>query len=418
MRGERERRASKVCQTAWLVALGILTPHISYLTPGVEAATASQLEEVDGVRVVVLSGSPFEMGRQHGELLRQEVRASVSRVLGYFRQYLKIPWVRSWLVNWWLDYPWRDAQPFVASDLLEELRGLAEGSGVPLRELYRLHAVPDRTYSCANLAAWGRITSGGRLIHMRNLDWNIEVGIQEAATVFVMRPNGKRAFVNIGWAGFIGVLTGVNDAQLSIGQIGAETVDATFRGEPMTFLMRRILEEAGTLDEAVALILQAKRTVGVNYVVADARAPRGVVVETTRHHARVFEANDVAEHGVSYAHPLVDAVFRADTAIDPVIRDRQRASGGDPSRPGLEDPVGSSAYDTRYLGQAEGLQAFLGRLTVTSAQAIARAVAPSSNVQSVIFAWPEAWVANAHGRTPAAQTTYHAFNLETLLEQP
>ena len=45
-------------------------------------------------------------------------------------------------------------------------------------------------------------------------------------------------------------------------------------------------------------------------------------------------------------------------------------------------------------------------------------VAPDSNVQSVVFAWPDVWVANAQGLTPAARTTYHRFNLEQLFAGP
>jgi hypothetical protein len=380
-------------------------------------ADAAEVEDHEGLPIVHLSGTPHELGRQHGEALREQVRASVGQVLGYFRQYLKIPWVRSWAANWWLDSAWKDARPFLPPDYLEELRGLAEGSGVPLRELCRLHAIPDRTYSCSSFAAWGRATSRGRLIHARNLDWKVDAGIQRFAAVFVVRPAGKHAFVNVGWAGFIGALTGINDAQLSVGQIGAETVDATFRGEPMAFLMRRILEEADTLEEATSLVLDARRTVGVNYVFADAKARQAVVIETTSRHARLFKANDAAEREVSYARPMSDAVFRADAAMDPVIRNRQIASHGDPNRPGLEDPSGSSAYDVRYLGQAAGLQAHFGTLDGVTAQGIAQAVAPSSNVQSVIFAWPDMWVANAHGTTPAATTPYHHLSVAQLLEQ-
>ena len=379
-------------------------------------AEAGQVEERGGLRIVHLSGSPYELGRQHGEILREAVQASVRVLLGYFRGYLKIPWIRALAVNWWLDQAWRQAAPFLSPRYLDELRGLADGSGVPLGELYRLHAIPDRTYSCSSFAAWGRATADGRLIHVRNLDWNIEAGVQRFAAVFVVRPSGRRAFVNVGWAGFIGVLTGVNDAQLSIGQIGAETVDATFRGEPMAFLMRRVLEEAEDVEEAARTIREARRTVGVNYVVADAKANRALVLETTRRRVRVFEADDAAEHRVPYARPMPDAVFRADTAIDPAIRGRQLASSGDPRWPGLEQP-GGSAYETRYLGQAAGLAAHFGGLDVAHAQAIARAVAPDSNIQSVVFAWPEAWVANADGLTPAARTSYHRLDLAELLRQ-
>ncbi|MBI2104006.1 MAG: hypothetical protein HYT90_00290 [Candidatus Omnitrophica bacterium] len=398
---------------ASLLIPGLLLSLVSCLLSQPCAAVASD----DGLRIVELSGTPYELGRQHGDALREEVRASVAQVLGFFRGYLKVPWAGGLAVNWWLDRAWAQAVPFVPADALEELRGLADGSGVPLRELFRLHAIPDRTYSCSNFAAWGRATAGGRLIHVRNLDWNIGAGIQRFPVVFVVRPSGKRAFVNVGWAGFIGVLTGANDAGLSIGQIGAETVDATFRGEPMVFVMRRVLEEAGTVDEAASLIRQARRTVGVNYVVADARAKRAVAIETTRRHVRVFEADDPGERGVAYARPMADAVFRADTAMDPDIRERQTASGGDPRRAGLEAPSGS-AYEVRYLGQAAGLHARFGALDAAAAREIAQAVAPSSNIQSVVFAWPKAWIANANGTTPAAQTTYYHLNVEELFVSP
>ncbi|MBI3997279.1 MAG: hypothetical protein HY352_06445 [Candidatus Omnitrophica bacterium] len=377
-------------------------------------AQAASVEHIDGLRVVHLSGTPYELGKQHGALLRDEVREAVTKVLGYFRGYLKIPGIRTWAANWWLEYAWKQARPFIPQDHLEELRGLADGSGVSLEDLYRLHAVPDRTYSCSSFAAWGRATADGRLIHVRNLDWSIKAGIQQFPVVFVVRPAGKHAFVNIGWAGFIGVLTGVNDEQMSVGQVGAETKDDSFRGEPMVFLMRRVLETADDLDAATTLVRQATRTIGVNYVFADADAHRAIALETTHRYVRVFEANDPAEHRVPYARPIVDAVFRADTAVDPVIRDQQLASDGDPGHPGLERP-GGSAYETRYLGQAAGLSAYFGTLDAEKARQIAQAIAPGSNIQSVVFAWPDVWIANAQGTTPAARTPYHHLNLAQLL---
>ncbi|MBI4341526.1 MAG: hypothetical protein HY598_04510 [Candidatus Omnitrophica bacterium] len=380
-------------------------------------AWAAKVEEINGLTVVYLEGRPYDIGRQHGQLLRQQVQAAVGQVLRHFRRYLKLPLVRTLAANWWLDAAWGRAAPFIPSEIWEELRGVAEGSGVAVRELYRLHAIPERTYSCANFAAWGRTTANGRLIHLRNLDWNIKAGIQQYPAVFVIHPIGKRAFVSVGWAGFVGLLTGVNEAQISLGQVGAATTDLSFAGEPMAFLMRRVLEHAGELDEASRIIREARRTVGVNYVVADAKARRAIAMETTHTLARVFAADDPQEHAVSYARPLPDAVLRADAAMDPAIRDRQTASRGDPQRPGLEDPAGSSAYDVRYLGQAAGLQARFGSLDPLAAQEIAKAVAPDSNIQSVIFAWPDLWVANAGAQTPAAKGAYHHLDLVRLLRR-
>ncbi len=378
------------------------------------AAAEARLVSHEGLPIVYLEGTPYDIGYQHGHLLKDAVAHSVHQVLGYFRDYLKVPILKTVIVNWWLGSAWKDERPFIPPEYLEELRGLADGSGVPLRELYLLHAVPDRTYACSGFAAWGRATSDGRLIHTRNLDWNIRAGIQHYAAIFVVRPAGKQAFVNVGWAGFIGVLTGINDHRISIGQIGAETVDASNQGVPMAFLMRRVLESSSTLEDAVQLMEHAPRTVGANYLIADAAAKRAVAIETTHTHLAVFDADDPRERPIAYAKPMPDVVLRADTAIDPTIRACQLASGGHPNRPGLEPPTGS-AYEVRYRQHAEHIQQSYGKIDLDAAQRIAGLIAPGSNVQSVIFAWPLMRVANAQGATPAAKTAYHEFNLDDLL---
>ncbi len=404
-----DKQPYAIYRWALMIVVAALVTHHSSLT----TAEAARLEVHEGLPVAYLEGTPYELGYQHGQLLRDTVQHAVAQILGYFRGYPKLPLLGSLAINWWLDRPWKQALPFIPAEDLEELRGLADASGVPLRELWRLHAIPDRTYACSSLAVWGQATVDGRLIHTRNLDWNIDAGIQRYAVVFVVKPKGRHAYVNLGWAGFIGVLTGVNDQRISIGQVGAETTDLSYRGLPMTFVMRKALEEAGGLDEAIRVIQAAPRTVGVNYVVADAKVPRAVAIETTRQLVSVFGANDPRERAVSYARPIADCVFRADTAMDPQIRDRQLASDGKPSIPGLEPP-GGSAYEVRYLGQAAGISAHYGRITVQVATQIAKTVAPSSNIQSVIVAWPEVWVANAQGTTPAARMTYHRLDLEQL----
>ncbi len=376
-----------------------------------------QVEWIDGVRVVNLWGAPYEMGRQHGELLRDEVRGSVQQALGYCRRYLKIPFIGAWAADWWLGSAWRTLQPFVPQDRLEELRGLADGSGVSLADLYRLHALPERTYACSNFAVWGPATIDGRLIHVRNLDWNFTLGIQRYATVFVMHPIGHAAFVSVGWAGFIGVLTGINEHEVSIGQVGAQTQAASFRGEPFPFVMRRVLEQAHDVDDAATMIRTATRTTGINYVIGDAATRQAIAIETNRVYACVFKDDDPLEHAVSYARPIPSAVFRADTAINPQIRAQQLASNGNPRRPGLEPPSGS-AYEIRYLGQAAGIMAFYGQIDAEKAQYIAKTVAPESNIQSVIFSWPDAWIANASSTTRASQTAYHHLQLQQLLADP
>lgn len=388
-----------------------------------QAASAAAIPRVEHAPgeppVVYLEGAPYDLGYQHGSMLRQEVRASVGQTLDYFRGRLRVPVLGPFLVNRWLDWGYAQMAPFISPAYAEEMRGLADGSGVPLREIHRLHAIPDLTGTgCSSLAVFGRATTDGRLYHTRNLDWDIAAGIQAHAALFVVRPQGGQPFLNIGYAGFIGVLSGINARALSVGEIGAATVDETFQGEPMPFVLRRVLEQSHTLEEAARLVLIAARTRGYNYVFADGLAREAIALETTHSACLRFAPDDAREHHTPYALPLPDAVCRADTAIDRGIRLTQRCSGGHPGRQPPAPPNGSGAYDKRYRGQALRIRAAYGRLDAAGVRAIAQAVAAGSNVQSVVYGYPDVWVANAEGMTPAAETAYHHYDASDLLGPP
>ena len=66
----------------------------------------------------------------------------------------------------------------------------------------------------------------------------------------MVAPEGKRAFVNVGYAGFVGSVTGMNEAQVSLGEMGGRG-EGHWDGVPMANLMRRGLEECGSLAEVI-----------------------------------------------------------------------------------------------------------------------------------------------------------------------
>lgn len=370
----------------------------------------------EGMPVLSLEGSGYEIGYQHGRLLAAQVRRAVDQMLDYFAEKLKVPVLGGWIVSFLLDRTYNQLKSFIPEEFEREMQGLADGSGVSLRKIHRLHAVPD-LYStlCASGAFFGKATKTGRLYHLRNLDWNREIGIQDFPCLFIVKKEGKIPFVNIGYVSFTGSISGMNERGISIGQIGSENEDETLRGTPMPFLMRQILEEAGGLEDAVRILRDAKRTIGCNYILADAAAKNACAVETTAHQVEVFQPNDPKEKASPYALPLQDAAMRADFSVSPGIRNLQTSASGDPGKAGLEDPRGTSAYDKRYLGQALFVKANYGSLDEAMAKEMAKTIAPDSNVQSVIYAFPEFWVANAKGKRRAVDSEFHRFNLSRLL---
>ncbi|MEW6297853.1 MAG: C45 family peptidase [Thermodesulfobacteriota bacterium] len=406
------------------VLLGLLVPTslLSFLwwshpplyqpRPTERSAARGEWLRLSGYPVLRLRGSPYERGYQHGALHGDAVRANVHGFLNYV--YTESP-VGKHITQAFLDFAFACFRPYLPPAYEEEMQGLADGSGLSLKDIRRVHAAPDLfelrgLTSCASFAAFGRATADGRLYHMRNLDWIFAAGIQRYPLLLVYPEEGV---VNIGYAGFIGVISGMNRAGISVGQVGATSRDWTLRGLPMPFLLRQVLEGAKNLEDVVRVVCTARRTVGHNYIIASGSEGRAVALETTK--SLCVDFTDDREGSLDYALPLTDILYRADPALSPHVRRWQVCSNGYP-RP----PFGSTAYEVRYRRQGELLKQYHGRITPEVAREIARAIAPASNIQSVIYSPTtlEFWVANADTRMRAAKRPYQHFSLSQLLSGP
>ncbi len=348
---------------------------------------AGFLEEVDGSRVLHLKGSAREMGLQHGALLRDDIRAQVRflfdvkakefkpQVLG-----LKVPIEARQLILSISNLQ----RKHVPARFFEEMRGIAEGSGVAFDEIVAANFIPEM-FHCSGFALAGSATRDGTLYHGRILDYGCDWKLQDHAVVVVAEPDGAIPFVNVTYAGFIGSVTGMNARKISIGEMGGGGL-GHWDGVPMALLVRMALEEAGNLDEAVAVFRDHPRTCQYFYVIADGEAGKAVGLEASWD---AFAQVKMGEAEPRLPHAVPDAVLLS---------------------------VGS-----RYQELARRVKAGHGTFDVESARHLMdRPVAMKSNLHSVLFETTTGrfWVANASpDGQPASSQPYHAFQLSELLSR-
>ncbi len=236
------------------------------------------------ITVLKLWGTPYQMGYAHGTLCADEIKGFVKRIILAMCLGMNTDEAQ-------LDAAWAQMAPFVPERYLQELKGLSDGSGVPLVDIQRAHAIPDLSeFHCTFFAAWGSATADHHLHQIRALDYAMAAGLQNCPALIVSRPAGGQRFVNVGWLGFIGVVSGMNDRHLALSEIGDHFGDEheTLAGEPMPFLMRQVLEEAGDLATAIRLFSQAKRTSSFLYCVSDAKIPTARKLRTCHDFCQVF----------------------------------------------------------------------------------------------------------------------------------
>jgi outer membrane lipoprotein-sorting protein len=368
------------------MAIGMLNNKIPTLGPAtgehhvVAREGNGRLEEVDGTRVLVLKGTPEEMGHQHGILMKKEVQQLVTQILfgvGVGSSFEKGEWVFGEIEG-----AQKRLNPFMDERYLREMDALAVAAELP-REEVRLGNFFPEMFHCSGFAVFGKATTDGKLYHGRVLDYMRGMGLEQSAVVMVFQPDKGNAWVNIGYAGFIGSVTAMNEKHIAMGEMGGQG-QGQWDGKPMAELVREVMEKANTLDEAVAIMRKGPRTCEYYYVISDAKNNSAVGIAATPDKFQVIKPGESHE---LLPHPSKDTVLM---------------SAGD-----------------RYEELARRVKANYGKFDAAGARDLmTRPVCMTSNLHSALFE-PETldfWVANADSKSPAAHCRYTHYNLGQLLQ--
>ena len=275
-------------QALWKRVPGILI-FAALLAAAAAAHAEPQMQQ--GFIVAVFEGAPADMGRQQGELLKDQVQR-------IYKEYLNDLFYNDWVkmfamlkgMNKVYKNPHKDVTqfaettlPFIPEEYVEEMQALADAGGVPFREVLNLTAHVDymSLLLCSTAVAAGDATGGRGLVMARNLDWaEGEVKSLDAlSSLLVYRPEEGHAFVSILYPGMVGALSAVNDAQIAVELNYVETTHNRDTGFPALLLVRHIAQHADSLDQAEALLRQAPVITGYNVVVADGKTGRARLFE-------------------------------------------------------------------------------------------------------------------------------------------
>ncbi|MCX8038231.1 MAG: C45 family autoproteolytic acyltransferase/hydrolase [Candidatus Sumerlaeia bacterium] len=340
------------------------------------------LERRAGNLVLHVAGTPYEMGYQHGVLLRPQIQQMLARLYAIGAAQALLDPKKPALLK--IREAYERCLPHIPKDILEELRGVAAGSSVSLEQITTANMIPE-LFHCSGFALWGRATKDKALYHGRILDYAMEIGYHEYAVLIVARPQGKHAFINVGYTGFIGSVTGTNEKQVSFGEMGGRG-EGLWDGMPMAFLMRKGLEEADTLDEGVAIFRDTPRTCEYYYVISDAKIPDARGLATRPDKFLVLKPGE--------PHPDL------------------------PVPTGILDTVLMSGDERFQLLAARTIMGY-GKFDGPAALALMRRpVAMRSCIHAALFAPAKdrLWVSNAVGTTPASELPYTEYSLRELFE--
>lgn len=251
------------------------------------------LDAIDGRPVLHTRGEPYEAGWQHGRLLREAVHAC-------FAQVWRDGFLRLLPAALWYAYAQWNAE-HLSEDEVAELTGLADGCGLPFDDVLLMNSQspldvlrswidPHHYGGCTQFAAVGRATRDGAMLIGRNLD-TVNLYRLHAHTILrVHHPSQGHPFLTPGFPGkVLDAITGWNAAGLYVAQDDCEARWQNPQGLYSGALVRRMVQQAGTIEEAMGIIDRLPQlAAGARaFLLADGR--RAVLAEVRQDVVQGFE---------------------------------------------------------------------------------------------------------------------------------
>jgi isopenicillin-N N-acyltransferase like protein len=226
------------------------------------------------IPVVVVRGTPYEMGRHLGRLTREEMQRFVPAAMAGLKAGVGV-------TDQTLQETWARMAAYCDDRFEQELLGLADASGVALSTLQAVHVLPLlMPYSCSSIAAWGKATEGGHLFQTRDLDWNLEIGAHNFPVVVVYIPAQGIPHVVPTFAGVIGAHTGMNVRGIALSEMGdspAREAPYNANAPHFTVFFRTLLYDADSLSRALEIFKALPQTKRYHFVFGDGCAEHRAV---------------------------------------------------------------------------------------------------------------------------------------------
>jgi len=276
------------------------------------------LEEQDGVNILHVSGSYYEMGYQHGYLLKNEILENIRCRNDTLSRH-------GWPIEKRKDV-WNIQKQYLPQEYLEEINGMADGSGLSIDEIavHNMWIGVFNLMSCWGAAIWGDATVDGTLYHMRSCDGSFDVKdplsgktLNENTFLMVRQPDNAYDSLYPFYAGDIVCIGGFNEKGVAVGELTIHCSDTQFHGINSGFRMRMVLDNADDIYDARE-IMNANRTCGWNFIISDGNIPTGFAIEQSANYVYTgawfdptesmipfWEIKDVVRRGNCYIHPIL-----------------------------------------------------------------------------------------------------------------
>src|SRR6185437_1959538 len=212
--------------------------------------------------LIELKGRPYDLGQQHGTLLKEKVHLSVKKFFELIIQYDPAK-TKSQILK--ASRRFADETEKWNSEVVEEIRGISDGAGMGFEEVFAVNCLTELSmnvkdfgpafFGCTAFCAQGSATEENKIFIGQNQDlW--APWCRDLFTVLKINPSSGPRILTTTLAGMVGMV-GLNSEGLAIVGNGLSATGNQL-GVPIMLFTRQTLGKR-TIGEVIDLYTKSKR---------------------------------------------------------------------------------------------------------------------------------------------------------------
>lgn len=248
-----------------------------------------------GLWELYVEGSGQERGARQGALTQDLMKYQEDVFINQIREiipsdnYLRL--LRTFLILFN-----RNMGKYVSEEYRNEIVAMSEfcthdydAIGTPYERQLNYHGAHDIGHTmqqymlvgCSSFAAWGANVQDGEMVVARNFDFYVGDDFARNKLLTFAVPDSGFRYASIGWAGMIGVVSGMNEKGLTVTINAAKGAIPTSAATPISILTREILQYAQNIEQAYQIAQRTQTFVSESILIGSSVDNKAAVIEKT-----------------------------------------------------------------------------------------------------------------------------------------